>query len=100
MLLTLKRTSSVSVVPKKLTDGLIPEFPEVSQGVPAGGAETPVYEIKYQVVVARSNLKRRVFPAGIVKTMDEVFADAAAQKLLLTSKMKEIEYQKVRTVVF
>ena len=39
-------------------------------------------------------------PAGIVKTMDEVFADSAAQKLLLTSKTNEIEYQKVRTVVF
>lgn len=39
-------------------------------------------------------------PAGIVRTMDEVFSEPAAQKLLLRSKTEGIETQKVKTVVF
>jgi len=44
-------------------------------------------------------LKNNV-PAGIVKTMDEVFEDVSAQKLLLTSITNQKVNRKVKTVIF
>lgn len=45
-------------------------------------------------------LLKNNIPAGIVKTMDEVFEDAAAQKLLLESITNQKINRKVKTVIF
>lgn len=45
-------------------------------------------------------LLKNNIPAGVVKTMDEVFEDASAQKLLLESITNQKINRKVKTVIF